>query len=257
MNRFIEQGQKHRKPLADSAYILFSGVPFLLTFALLALSSFLLRQAILEPRWVEVTARVGMNLLLLMTEVGLVLWAVVISVAAAPSLYPILSFIVGWNHKILRKMFAPVQAWSLMVDHAFIQFNNRTVWRLYGDKKPVKILLLISRCLQMSKCQLDLSNSIEDCRRCGKCQLPELIDLANSNHIEISFSPRTEDAMRRVKEYRPDLAIGVACENRLVKGLLGTLPGKAYLVGNCQSGKGCMDNKAPMDRLREILSHFC
>ena len=64
-----------------------------------------------------------------------------------------------------------------------INLNNRLVKK--EKLRPEKILLLLPHCLQINECDIRLTYNINNCKRCGKCGIRDLIQVAEDNHMTI------------------------------------------------------------------------
>jgi len=142
---------------------------------------------------------------------------------------------------------------EMLAERLFIQFNNTAVRGLYARKKPGIVLMLFPQSFQTDTCEADLKEDPCTCSRCGNCQVPDLLDLADEFKVDIHFYSETNDAVLYVKELHPALVISPESEERLSKGLLRALPGRVCLPGSSASPKADTVN---IDRVREALRYF-
>jgi hypothetical protein len=69
-----------------------------------------------------------------------------------------------------------IQKWT-------ISANNKLV-RLSGIKTK-SILLLLPHCLQISDCNVRITHNIYNCKRCGRCEIKDLISIAESHNLNL------------------------------------------------------------------------
>lgn len=142
------------------------------------------------------------------------------------------------------------------VRHSFIQVNNSLVHAEKRRFKPEEILLLLPHCLQWSECGIRVSNNLDLCRRCGKCDLAALLDLTNRYGTHIAVATGGTIARRIVVEKRPRLIIAIACERDLTSGIQDTYPLPVYGILNERPFGPCVNTRVPLERVEEILKHF-
>ena len=125
-----------------------------------------------------------------------------------------------WMRGVTLKMLYPL----LMAAGAFskerkeayqkfiIDLNNRLVKK--ENLKPKKILLLLPHCLQMNECDIRLTYNINNCKQCGRCEIKDMIQIADENHITLFVATGGSLARRIISETRPEAVVAVACEKR-------------------------------------------
>jgi hypothetical protein len=114
---------------------------------------------------------------------------------------------------------------------AFVNINNEIVRSLMKGKKPDHILVLLPHCLQLDDCGLKLTSDIGKCVGCGKCDIKELVEIAEKYNLSINVATGGTVARRIVKETRPDVILAVACERDLLSGIQDTYP--LPVIGFC------------------------
>ena len=114
---------------------------------------------------------------------------------------------------------------------AFININNEIVRNLMRSKSPDNILILLPHCLQLDDCALKLTSDIGKCVGCGKCDIKDLVEIAERYNLAINVATGGTIARRIVKEARPDVILAVACERDLLSGIQDTYP--LPVIGFC------------------------
>ncbi|XOB65694.1 DUF116 domain-containing protein [Deferribacteres bacterium DY0037] len=114
---------------------------------------------------------------------------------------------------------------------AFVNINNEIVRNLMKGKQPENILILLPHCLQLDDCGLKLTSDIGKCVGCGKCDIKDLVEIAEKYNLAINVATGGTVARRIVKETRPDVILAVACERDLLSGIQDTYP--LPVIGFC------------------------
>lgn len=140
------------------------------------------------------------------------------------------------------------------VQHAFVAVNNELVLaQCRNGHPPNRILLLMPHCLQDRDCKVKVTYDVQNCKRCGKCSIKGLIELAEKYHVDLSVATGGTIARRIVIETRPDLIIAVACERDLTSGIQDTTPLPVYGVFNQRPFGPCLNTQVSLDRVESVL----
>jgi hypothetical protein len=147
------------------------------------------------------------------------------------------------------------------VQHAFVAVNNELVLaQCRNGSPPRSVLLLMPHCLQDKDCLVKITHRVENCKRCGKCSIKDLLGLAEKYGVHIAVATGGPIARRIVIETRPDLIIAVACERDLTSGIQDTTPLPVYGIFNQRPFGPCLNTQVALDRvesvLREVLPGF-
>ena len=140
------------------------------------------------------------------------------------------------------------------VQHAFVAVNNELVLaQCRNGHPPRRILLLMPHCLQDRDCKVKITYDVQNCKRCGKCSIKGLIELAERYQVDISVATGGTIARRIVIETRPHLIIAVACERDLTSGIQDTTPLPVYGVFNQRPFGPCLNTRVPLERVEAVL----
>jgi hypothetical protein len=143
------------------------------------------------------------------------------------------------------------------VQHAFVAVNNELVMaQCRNGNPPRNILLLMPHCLQDSECTFKITHNVENCKRCGKCSIKGLIELADRYQVHIAVATGGTVARRIVIEKRPDLIIAVACERDLTSGIQDTTPLPVYGIFNQRPFGPCLNTRVALDRVESVLKEI-
>ncbi|MEF8824535.1 MAG: DUF116 domain-containing protein [Desulfohalobiaceae bacterium] len=139
---------------------------------------------------------------------------------------------------------------------SFVQVNNDIVQAERSTFFPEEILLLMPHCLQNSLCKYRLTYNINNCRRCGECQIADLLSFSESFGVKLAIATGGTIARRIVVQNRPRLIIAVACERDLSSGIQDTYPLPVYGILNERPHGPCLDTRVPLPQLELAIRSF-
>lgn len=119
--------------------------------------------------------------------------------------------------------------------HAFISTHNCLVRLSPEDIEPQRVLILLPRCLRNE-------------------QLEQARALARAREVEVAVVAGGEQARQRIRETRPNLVIGVACERDLLSGIRDVRHRLAVLgISNTRPHGPCRETQIDLDDLKGAL----
>jgi len=140
------------------------------------------------------------------------------------------------------------------VQHAFVALNNDLVLaQCRNGRPPRSILLLMPHCLQDKDCEVKITHRVENCKRCGKCTIKDLLGLSEKYGVHMAVATGGTIARRIVIDTRPDLIIAVACERDLTSGIQDTTPLPVYGIFNRRPFGPCLNTQVAVDRVESVL----
>ena len=101
----------------------------------------------------------------------------------------------------------------------FVKLNNSYIYSNTYNFDPKDILILIPHCVQKHSCKLKVTNKIENCAKCGLCNVIDLVKLKEKTGINIVIATGGTLARKIIIENKPKAAIAVACERDLTSGI--------------------------------------
>jgi len=139
-----------------------------------------------------------------------------------------------------------------------IAANNRAAARAVvaqrkNDSAPVRVLVLLPRCIQWFDCPNNLVASVDNCTRCGRCVMPRLLDLSRRYPVTMRLAPGGSLAKLFVRQARPDVILAVACENELALGIREVHPIPVVAVLNDIPGSPCVNTTVAVDAVGRTL----
>jgi hypothetical protein len=119
--------------------------------------------------------------------------------------------------------------------HAFIRTNNALVWLAPHGIAPQRVIVLLPRCLR-------------------KEQLDQARTLAGMRGVETAVVAGGEQARQRIREKRPSVVIGVACERDLLSGIRDVRHKLSVLgIANTRPDGPCRNTQIDLTELEAAL----
>mgnify|MGYP006277258137 CR=1 FL=1 len=125
---------------------------------------------------------------------------------------------------MLKAFGRPLRLENLDAERMLVEMNNRSFRGRWPKLSPSEVLLLLPHCLQYHECPHRLTFDPDACRRCGRCPIGELMELAERWGVKVAVATGGTSARRTVREARPSMIIAVACPRDLSLGILDVYP---------------------------------
>lgn len=206
-------------------------------------------------RWAVATVGVLAALFLLVVGGGLVL-IIISALAEVDLLFP------HGEKQVTVKVLYPINLFlgyllgigRERIGESFVAMNNSLVRATRKRLDPRRILMLLPHCLQQADCPHKVTAHIDNCRKCGKCPLAGLAEVAAANGIEIVVATGGTLARRLIGEIRPTSILAVACERDLVSGIQDAYPLPVYGILNQRPHGPCRNTNVDIDVLKHGIS---
>ncbi len=132
-----------------------------------------------------------------------------------------------------------------------IKWNNKLVMAERPSAK--RILLLLPHCIQINECDIRLTHNIMLCRRCGRCEIRDLIEIGDKYGISLFIATGGTLARRIVKDVRPEAIVAVACERDLSSGIVDTYPLPVIGIPNERPFGPCFNTRVDLGLVKEAI----
>ena len=142
------------------------------------------------------------------------------------------------------------------IEGSFVAVSN-LIFMKSGIKVPAnKLLVLSPHCLQLSTCPHKITRDPNNCKRCGGCNVGDLMKL--SEELGFTFFVATGGTLARqvVKKIRPQAVLAIACERDLMSGIQDVYPLPAVGVLNIRPNGPCNNTRVDMDEVRRVLEQI-
>ena len=140
-----------------------------------------------------------------------------------------------------------------MIRSLFIDINNLFVQSGKMLKKPDKILLLLPHCLQDSECTVKITNNISNCKKCGKCTIGAICELAEERGVRAVVVTGGTAARNVIAGEKPEIVLSVACERDLAIGISDVSKIPVIGVTNRRPNGPCFNTTVDVELLGEKL----
>jgi len=139
----------------------------------------------------------------------------------------------------------------------FIKINDSFIWKKYSHRfKSKNVLLLLPHCLQLSLCKYRITFDQDNCIRCGKCDIAELLRLRDKYGIKMAIATGGTLARKIIKDTRPDFILAVACEQDLSMGIYEVTGIPVFGVLNKRPNGPCVNTGVSVDKIEDALKNF-
>ncbi len=140
--------------------------------------------------------------------------------------------------------------------HSFVEANNAIVLS-YSGKTGAPVLILLPRCIQYRDCKMKIVEDSDECVRCGKCPMADIMELRDEyENVVVAVLTGGSVAESIIRNIRPGAIIGVACEREVWMGI--ELVENIPVIGICNTRPEgpCIHTQVEIDEIREVLNHF-
>jgi len=139
------------------------------------------------------------------------------------------------------------------LQQSFIAFNNQLVRAALQPVPAREVMILLPHCLQRADCPVRITEDLGRCRRCGRCAVMELIDLAQRKGVDLAVVTGGTLARKVIAQRRPKLIVAVACERDLASGIRDAWPLPVIGVTNERPEGPCVNTRVDVARVARIL----
>ena len=145
----------------------------------------------------------------------------------------------------------------VMKRSALVSVKNFFTRRRRRTYAAERVLLLLPRCLQWSKCKQRIFNDdFTECRRCGNCKIKTMLELAEEYGVQPFIAQGGRIAAERARSDDVDAIVAVACADELKAGVKAVLFKPVLAVYNKWVVAKCTDTDVDVDKVREAIEFF-
>lgn len=143
-----------------------------------------------------------------------------------------------------------------MFDSNIVKIGNWVTRFRKIKAKPENILMLFPHCLQWSKCQHNIISDLANCKKCGRCKVKDLIEIAERLGLQIMVASGGRQAVKKVKDESVKAVIAVACEKELREGMMAVFPKPVLGVVNLRPNGPCVDTDVNMQEVESAIKEL-
>lgn len=135
-----------------------------------------------------------------------------------------------------------------------LKFNNDLVRKKIKKIELKKISILLPHCIQNENCKIKITSEIENCKKCGQCNIGEILKL-KEEYKNIGVKVATGGTLARLylKKEKPNLVIAVACKRDLLSGIKECFPIPVYGILNEIVDSPCINTKVSVKNIKKVL----
>jgi hypothetical protein len=122
--------------------------------------------------------------------------------------------------------------------------------------KPEELLLLVPSCQQWSECEKRVTYDIQQCVRCGKCKIKDILELADEYGINVAVATGGRLALQMAKDKQIKGVVAIACGKELNEGMKALFPKATIGVLNTQPNGPCKDTDVDLEKVEEAIKTF-
>lgn len=156
---------------------------------------------------------------------------------------------------IFEKLIKDQKKKNIIADK-FLRYNNERVIKKFENKKVSKIAILLPHCIQNYDCPFKITSDIENCKKCGKCKIGDILKLKEKYNLEVKVATGGTLARLFLKEKRPELVIAVACKRDLISGIFDSFPMNVYGMYNEIINSPCINTNVDTVEMEKIIKKF-
>jgi len=142
------------------------------------------------------------------------------------------------------------------IRESFVHVNNAFLKAMKKKFKAKDVLILLPHCLQNTECNIRITVDIRNCQACGRCDICELLKIADRYNVAIAIATGGTLARKIIVENRPKLIVAVACDRDLVEGLREVFPIPVYGVINLRPEGPCCNTRVEVEKIDHVLGQI-
>lgn len=142
------------------------------------------------------------------------------------------------------------------IEQSFIEVSNHLVKQKQITVPPERLLILTPHCIQNDECPYKITRDTANCKRCGNCQVDDLIALSETYGIQVAIVTGGTMARKVIKGMRPKAVLAIACERDLTSGIQDVFPLPVIGILNERPYGPCCNTRVDMKRVKELVADF-
>ena len=164
------------------------------------------------------------------------------------------NFLMNVLYPVCRALGTLVGLEGEKIDDFFIDRNNRIITSSARKYRPEEVLLVFPHCIQDWECPHRIARDIRNCHNCGKCLIPDLIEIGDRYRVRMCVVGGGTAARRSVYDYMPSFVIAIACERDMISGIREAVPLPLWGILNERPNGPCRNTGVDLARVEEVLA---
>ena len=174
------------------------------------------------------------------------------AMGALLSLTVVVSFF-GIFNMVLAIAGLPYVPWMKRQTYELI---NLLFHRMHIRVPADRLLVVTPHCLQLVSCPHKVTRDPNNCKRCGGCNVGDLVALAEEMGFHFFIATGGTLARQVVYKTRPKAVLAIACERDLMSGIQDVYPLPAVGVLNIRPNGPCYNTSVDMAEVRAQLEQI-
>ena len=137
-----------------------------------------------------------------------------------------------------------------------VRTNNKCTYSIIKGRPLKSVLLLLPHCMQIDKCIFRLTGAINNCKKCGGCQIGDIISIAETVNIRLRVVNGGTQARMIIKNEQPDIVVAIACERDLLEGIREIYPLLVIGILNQRPSGPCYNTIVDIENLKQELANL-
>ena len=142
------------------------------------------------------------------------------------------------------------------LEGSFIAVSNLLFHRMHIRVPANRLLVVTPHCLQLASCPHKVTRDPNNCKRCGGCNVGDLVALAEEMGFHFFIATGGTLARQMVYNTRPKAVLAIACERDLMSGIQDVYPLPAVGVLNIRPNGPCYNTSVDMAEVRAQLEQI-
>jgi len=140
------------------------------------------------------------------------------------------------------------------IQKSFIEVNNSLFKATQKRINKDRLLILLPQCLQNYDCPYRVITNVNNCRRCGKCRIGEILQWGEIHDASICIATGGTLARKVIVDNKPTVIVAAACERDLSSGIQDAYPIPVYGILNQRPYGPCVNTQLDLDELKEAVA---
>lgn len=142
------------------------------------------------------------------------------------------------------------------LEGSFIAVSNLLFHRMHIRVPAERLLVVTPHCLQLASCPHKVTRDPNNCKRCGSCNIGDLVALAEEMGFHFFVATGGTLARQIIYNMRPKAVLAIACERDLMSGIQDVFPLPAVGVLNIRPNGPCYNTSVDMSEVRRQLEEI-
>ncbi|MEJ8553737.1 DUF116 domain-containing protein [Tepidibacter sp. Z1-5] len=138
----------------------------------------------------------------------------------------------------------------------YVILNNKYIYSNKYNVKAEDIMLITPHCIQKNFCKHKVTNDIENCRRCGQCNVEDLVKLKQKYNVKAFVATGGTLARKIIIENKPKAVIAIACERDLISGIQDVSKFPVIGILNKRPNGPCFNTEIDIEEVEEAIKFF-